>query len=99
MNTLKAPETKLVTTEKLLAQGKYRFAVQKWSLACGEILEYTTRESTAEIKAEIDRLFAWSHRLGHDLFKHMKFLKKLKYAAYLIVYRVFRLVFKRKIIT
>ncbi|MBO4678661.1 MAG: glycosyltransferase family 2 protein [Lachnospiraceae bacterium] len=94
--TLRAPETKLISAEKLINQRKYKYAVKKWGISCGEILTYTKSAGTGDIKAEVKRLYAWSCKLGKDLFKYMDIKKKVKYLGYRYGYTVFRGLFMRK---
>ena len=90
MVTLRAPETKLITVEKLIKQGKNKFAVQKWGKACWEVVYYTTKATTSETRAEVLRLYKWSCRLGRHLFKYMDMNKKIKYLKYRYGYVFFK---------
>ncbi len=94
--TLKVIETKLVTTEKLMEQGKYKYAVSKWGVPCGEVLIYTGKAATEESKAELNRLYKWSCDLGKKLFKHMDFKKKLKFLGYRFGYPFYKMTHKAR---
>lgn len=84
-NTLRAPETKLVTTEKLIRQKKYLFAVSKWSIACGEIINYTKQVRSKELLEEIKRLYHISVIQGKELYRYFETKKKIKFFGYLIL--------------
>ena len=84
-NTLRAPETKLVTTEKLIRQKKYLFAVSKWSIACGEIINYTKQVRSKELLEEIKRLYHISVIQGKELYRYFETKKKIKFLGYLIL--------------
>lgn len=83
--TLKAPETKLVTTSKLFEICKYKYAVKKWGIACGEIIAYKKLAKSKETKAEIIRLYDYSCELGKKLFRYMDISKKIKYLGYRLI--------------
>ena len=91
LNTLRAPETKLVTAEKLIKSNKYKYAVNEWGIACGEILIYTKHVFNAETSAEIQRLYDWSCQLGKKLFKHMDIKKKIKFIGYQVYYPLLKM--------
>ena len=88
--TLRAPETKLITVEKLIEQRKYQFAVEKWGKSCGEVLIYTPKAAAPEERKELLRIFKWSCNLGKRLFKHMRLKKKIKYLVYRYGYLFYR---------
>ncbi len=90
LNTLRSPETKLVTTSKLINQKKYQFAIIKWSYACGEIMSYTKRAKTTEISTELKRLYDISVVQGKKLFKYFNPEKKVKFIAYRFMYPCFK---------
>ena len=94
--TLKVIETKLVTTEKLIAQGKYKYAVSKWGVPCGEVLIYTDKAATEESRTELNRLYKWSCELGKKLFKYMDIKKKIKYLGYRYGYSFYKMIHKAK---
>ncbi|MCR5671225.1 MAG: glycosyltransferase [Butyrivibrio sp.] len=94
--TLRAPETKLVTAGKLITQGKLAFAIKKWGIACGEIVTFTKRANTPEIKAELKRLYKWSCSIGKELFKDMDIKKKIKYLGYRFGYGVYFAIYAGK---
>ena len=89
-NTLRAPESKLVTAEKLIEQGKPRYAVKKWGISCGEVLVYTSKAATPECRTELKRLHRWSCEIGKRLFKYMDIKKKIKYLGYRYGYLFYR---------
>ncbi len=86
ITTLRTPESKLITTEKLIGQAKYEYAVKKWGIACGEIARYSQKANTDEIKNEVKRLFDWSCKLGKELKKYMGLEKKIKFLGYRAIY-------------
>ena len=96
LNTLRAPETKLITSEKLIEQGKYTFAVKKWGIACGEVLVATQKSTDPEIKAEVKRLYKWSCDIGKRLFKYMDAKKKIKSLGYKYGLWAYRLIHPAK---
>ncbi len=83
--TLKSPETKLVTTSKLIKNGQYEYAIKKWRIACGEICEFSKKANTEEIKNESKRLFQQSCELGKTLYKYMSISVKIKFGAYRLI--------------
>ncbi|WP_036608552.1 hypothetical protein [Oribacterium sp. P6A1] len=86
LNTLRSPESKLITAEKLIRQNKYQFAVKKWGIACGEIAKYTKRAKTLDILGEAKRLYDISVAQGRKLYKYFDINKKLKFIAFRIIY-------------
>lgn len=90
LNTLCAPESKLITTEKLIRLEKYQFAVKKWGIACGEIVDYTKRAIIQDVFDEVKRLYDISVVQGKELFKHFDMNKKIKFMVYRIIYPCIR---------
>lgn len=91
LNTLRAPETKLVTTDKLIKSGQYKYAVKKWGIACGEILFSTKSIFDTATSKEVQRLYDWSCQLGKVLFKHMDIKKKIKFICYQVYYPLLKM--------
>lgn len=90
INTLRAPESKLVTVSKLLTQKKYTYAVKKFGIACGEIAAYTKNSSDQTILNELNKLYLISVNQGKQLFKYFGCKKKIKFILYRYTYPLLR---------
>ena len=90
INTLRAPESKLVTVSKLLTQKKYTYAVKKLGIACGEIAEYTKNSSDQTILNELNKLYLISVNQGKQLFRYFDCKKKIKFILYRCTYPLLR---------
>ncbi len=93
------PETKLVTASKLIARKKYRYAVYKWGIACGEIIAFTQKAPNKDVLNSMNKLYKESCSQGSFLFRFFDFKKKAKYMCYklyfplLKCYKQFNLLF------
>lgn len=85
-NKLNSPDSKLRTCKYLIEQGLFDCAVEKWSIAVGEIMLMTKLADETEIRKKINMLQRESVVLGQSLFGSMDTKKKLKFLGYGIGY-------------
>lgn len=81
-----APESKLVTASKLAARKKYKYAVNKWGIACGEIITLTKKAENHEHISMMNNLYKTSCAQAKTLFTHFDAKKESKYICYRIYY-------------
>ena len=98
VNTLRAPQSKLVTVSKLMTREMNEFAVKKWGIACGEIVVLTRKAADKIMLDEVGRLYNISVSQGMKLFKYFDGNKKVKFVLYLFSYPVFRTISRLRLV-
>ncbi len=93
---LGSPDSKLKTCKCLLDQGMLGYAVEKWSIAVGEIMLMTRLAETSQIKTKVKLLQRESVKLGYRLFGSMDTKKKLKFLGYGIGYPLYSVMYGKQ---
>lgn len=89
-NKLNSPDSKLLTCNHLIKHAYYEYAIEKWSIAVGEILLMTKLANDTETHSRVMKLYNTSVQLGNELFKYMDLKKKIKFLGYRIIYPFYR---------